>query len=68
VIAAAVRAEYNAEIYHEYGEYILEKWKSVENESGFELRYVLPFVSEEYAVRLTRYGVGGSYILRILSS
>jgi hypothetical protein len=60
-IRQAVESEYNAADYDPLKNLIDRQWPSVINQSGHDLKCLLPHISSDYFVRLTRYGPGGSY-------
>lgn len=58
---AAISKEFVVTAYQQQAEYIMEKWSEVEDQTEQGIYVILPSLESEYVVRLTRYGVGGSY-------
>lgn len=57
----AVHADFAEHVYLEQKQYLLDHWHEVNILSTDDHKKILPYLAQEYVVRLTRYGIGGSY-------
>lgn len=56
-----MHADFAENVYIEQKQYLLDHWHEVKIISADDQKKAMPYIAPEYMVRLTRYGVGGSY-------